>query len=64
LNTKRLILISLLALGSLILSACTGQAVSNNWHGLAADGERAISQMAIFVYAVDLKTGKKYGTIR
>jgi outer membrane protein assembly factor BamB len=59
LNTKRLILISLLALGSLILSACTGQVASNNWHGLAADAEHAYVANGAFVYAVDLKTGKE-----
>jgi outer membrane protein assembly factor BamB len=51
-------LISLLALGALILSACTGgQGVSNNWHGLAADAERAYVANGGLVYAVDLKTG-------
>jgi outer membrane protein assembly factor BamB len=60
LNTKRLILISLLALlGSLILSACSGRAPSNNWHGLAADTERAYLSNGAFVYAVELKTGKQ-----
>ncbi|MDO8753566.1 MAG: PQQ-binding-like beta-propeller repeat protein [Anaerolineales bacterium] len=59
-NTKRLILISLLALGSLILSACAGgRGVSNNWHGLAADSERAYIANGSFVYAVDLKTGNE-----
>lgn len=58
-NTKRLILISLIALSALILSACSGQAVSNNWHGLAADAERAYLSNGSFVYAVDLKTAKE-----
>lgn len=58
-NKKRLILISLLVLGSLILSACTGQAPSNNWHGLAADAEHAYISNGTFVYAVDLKTGNE-----
>ncbi len=60
-NTKRLIVISLLALlGSLILSACTGGGVpSNNWHGLAADAERAYLSNGSFVYAIDVKTGKQ-----
>ncbi len=57
-NTKRLTLISLLVLASLILSACTGgRGVSNNWHGLAADAERAYIADGTFLYAVDLKTG-------
>jgi outer membrane protein assembly factor BamB len=60
LNTKRLILISLLALGSLILSACSGgRGVSNNWHGLAADADRAYIANGTYVYAVDLKTGNE-----
>lgn len=59
-NTKRLILISLLALlGSLTLSACAGRSVSNNWHGLAVDAERAYLSNGSFVYAVDVKTGKQ-----
>jgi len=59
LNTKRLILVSLIALGALVLSACSGTQVSNNWHGLAADAERAYISNGSFVYAVDLNTGNK-----
>jgi eukaryotic-like serine/threonine-protein kinase len=60
LNTKRLILISLITLGTLVLSACSGsRTVSNNWHGLAADAERAYLSNGSLVYAVDLKTGKE-----
>jgi len=60
LNKKRLLLISLIVLGSLILSACTGgRGVSNNWHGLAADAERAYLSNGTFLYAIDLKTGKE-----
>jgi outer membrane protein assembly factor BamB len=59
LNKKRLLLISLIVLGSVILSACTGQGVSNNWHGLAADAERAYLSNGTFIYAVDLKTGNE-----
>jgi outer membrane protein assembly factor BamB len=60
LNTKKLTLISLLVLGSLILSACTGgRGVSNNWHGVAADSERAYVSNGSYVYAVDLKNGKE-----
>ena len=58
-NKKRLTLISLLVLGSLILSACSGRALSNNWHGLAADAEHAYIADGTFVYAVDLKTGNE-----
>jgi outer membrane protein assembly factor BamB len=59
LNTKRLILISLIALGALFLSACSGAPVANNWHGLAADAEHAYISSGAFVYAVDLKTGSE-----
>jgi outer membrane protein assembly factor BamB len=59
LNTKRLILISLIVLGAVILSACSGAPVANNWHGLAADTEHAFISGGAFVYAVDLKTGKE-----
>ena len=58
-NTKRLILISLIALGALFLSACSGAPVANNWHGLAADAEHAYISSGAFVYAVDLKTGNE-----
>jgi len=51
-------LISMFALGTLILSACAGgRGVSNNWHGLSADAERAYVANGGLVYAVDLKTG-------
>lgn len=33
--------------------------MSNNWHGLAADAERAYLSNGSLVYAVDLKTGKE-----
>jgi len=59
LNTKRLMLFILLALGALTLSACSGRAISNNWHGLAADAERAYIADGTFVYAVDLENGKE-----
>ena len=58
-KTKRFILISLLALGALFLSACSGQAVANSWHGLSADAERAYVSAGSFLYAVDLKTGNE-----
>lgn len=58
-NIKKSILISLFVLGSLILSACTGQAVSNNWPGLAADADHAYVSDGSFIFSVDLKTGKE-----
>jgi outer membrane protein assembly factor BamB len=60
LKTKKLILISLLALSALLLSACSGGGtVSNSWHGLAADAERAYVSAGSLVYAVDLKNGSE-----
>ncbi len=58
-NTKRLILILLIALGVLTLSACSGAPVSNNWHGLAADAERAYISNGSFIYAVEVATGNE-----
>ncbi|MBI5953339.1 MAG: PQQ-binding-like beta-propeller repeat protein [Chloroflexi bacterium] len=58
-NTKRLILISLIALGALALSACTGAPAANNWYGLTADAERAYVAGGSFVYAVNLKDGNE-----
>jgi outer membrane protein assembly factor BamB len=60
LNTKRLILISLIALGALVLSACSGAgAAANSWHGLAADADRAYVSAGSLIYAVDLKNGSE-----
>jgi eukaryotic-like serine/threonine-protein kinase len=59
LKTKRLILISLFALGAILLSACSGAAFSNNWPGLAADEERAYITSGTYVYAVDVQTGRQ-----
>jgi outer membrane protein assembly factor BamB len=59
LNTKRLTLIILLALGALFLSACSGQAPVNTWPGLAADAERAYISSGSFIYAVDVQNGRE-----
>jgi len=59
LNMKKLTLMLLLALSTLILSACTGQIAVNNWPGLAADLDRAYLSAGSHIYAVDLKTGKE-----
>lgn len=58
-KTKRLILISLLALGAILLSACSGAAFSNNWPGLAADEERVYVTSGSFIYAVEVQTGRQ-----
>jgi len=60
LNMKKLSLILLLALGMLILSACSGsRSAVTNWPGLSADAERAYLADGSQIYAVDLKTGKE-----
>ncbi len=58
-KTKRLLLFFLLALGAVILSACSGQPLSNNWPGLATDAERAYISSGSFIYAVDVQDGKE-----
>jgi outer membrane protein assembly factor BamB len=59
LNTKRLLLILLIAFGALALSACSGAPVANNWYGLAADEGYAYLAGGSFVYAVDLENGSE-----
>lgn len=56
---NKLTLMLLLALSTLILSACSGQTAVNNWPGLAADSARAYLSAGSHVYAVDLKTGRE-----
>lgn len=58
-KTKRFLLFFLLALGAILLSACSGQPLSNNWPGLAADAERAYISSGSFIYAVDMQNGSK-----
>ena len=58
-KTKRLLLFFLLALGAIILSACSGRPLSNNWAGLAADAERAYVSSGSFIYAVDVQNGNE-----
>ena len=59
-NMKKITLILLLVLGSLVLSACAGgNTAVNTWPGLAADAERAYLSAGSFVYAVSLETGKE-----
>lgn len=58
-NTKRLMLFVLLALGALVLSACSGQPLTHTWPGLAADAERAYVSSGSFIYAVDVENGRE-----
>jgi outer membrane protein assembly factor BamB len=59
LKTKRLLLFFLLALGAIILSACSRAPISTNWAGLAADADQAYLSNGTFVYAVDMQNGKE-----
>jgi outer membrane protein assembly factor BamB len=57
---KKISLISLLALGAFVLSACAGgRTAVNTWPGLAADTDRAYLSNGSEIYAVNLKTGKE-----
>ncbi len=58
-KTKRLMLFFLLALGAILLSACSGRPLSNNWPGLAADAQRAYISSGSFIYAVDVQNGRE-----
>lgn len=58
-NTKKITLFFLLIIGAFIISACSGQPLTNNFSGLAADSERAYLSTGSFIYAVDVKTGKQ-----
>jgi outer membrane protein assembly factor BamB len=55
---KKFSLISLLVLGTFVLSACSGQVV-NTWPGLAADAQNAYLSTGSFIYAIDLEKGKE-----
>lgn len=61
-NTKRLIFLILLIIGTLFISACSGNGGRNavtNWSGLTADSERAYISTGSFIYAVNVTTGKE-----
>ncbi|MBE0682847.1 MAG: PQQ-binding-like beta-propeller repeat protein [Anaerolineales bacterium] len=58
-KTKRFLLFFLVVLGAIILSACSGQPLANNWPGLAADAKHAYISSGSFIYAVDVQNGKE-----
>ncbi|MBN8582445.1 MAG: PQQ-like beta-propeller repeat protein [Anaerolineae bacterium] len=58
-NRKKIFIVLLLALAALTLSACSGQPLTNNWPGLAANAEYAYLSTGSFIYAVDASTGKE-----
>ena len=55
---KKLIIVTMIVLGTLFLSACAGGAArGTSWPGLAADGQTVYLADGSFVYAVDLSNG-------
>jgi len=56
---KKLLLVSMILLGTALLSACTGGARGTSWPGLAANGDVAYLADGPLVYAVSLKDGKE-----
>lgn len=56
---KRLTVISLILLASVLLSACSSAASSTSWPGLAADTKNAYLANGQFVYAARLSDGAK-----
>lgn len=56
---KQLKIFALLITGALIISACSGQPLTNNFPGLTVDAEHAYLSTGSFIYAVDVETGNK-----
>lgn len=57
---KKLLIISMVLLGAVVLSACAGGAIrGSSWPGLTADGDTAYLANGGFVYAVDLRDGRE-----
>lgn len=56
---KKLLIISMILLGTVLLSACAGAIQGASWPGLTAEGDVAYLANGGFVYAVNLKDGKE-----
>ena len=57
---KKLLFISMVLLGAVLLSACSGGAIrGSSWPGLTADADTAYLADGGFVYAVNLKDGRE-----
>jgi len=57
---KKLLFISMVLLGAILLSACSGGAIrGSSWPGLTADGDVAYLASGSFVYAINLKDGRE-----
>jgi len=57
--SKKLLLISMVLLGSVLLSACAGGVRGTTWPGLAADETTAYLSDLTFVYGVNLNDGRE-----
>jgi len=57
--SKKLLLISMVLLGSILLSSCAGGVRGTTWAGLAADETTAYLSDLTFVYGVNLKDGQE-----
>lgn len=56
---KKLLFISMVLLGAVLLSACSGAIRGSSWPGLSTDGETAYLANGGLVYAVNLNDGKE-----
>lgn len=57
---KKLIIVTTILLGAVLLSACAGGPIhGTTWAGLAADEERAYLADAAFVYGISLNNGRE-----
>lgn len=56
---KKLLLISMVLLGVILLSSCAGAVRGTTWAGLSADESTAYLADLTFVYGIDLKDGKE-----
>ena len=57
---KKLLLITMVLLGTVLLSACAGGAIrGSSWPGLSAEANAAYLADGSLVYAVNLKDGKE-----
>ena len=57
---KKLVLVSILLFGAVLLSACAGGAVrGSSWPGLTTDGNTAYLADGPFVYAINISDGKE-----
>ncbi|HXF84494.1 MAG TPA: PQQ-binding-like beta-propeller repeat protein [Anaerolineales bacterium] len=56
---KKLFVISIILLGAVLLSACSGPVRGTTWPGLSADNTTAYLADGSFVYAINIKDGRE-----